>query len=130
MTIGTQYFLLGFLVIISAVVAYIIFKWMYKGRYKNDPEKYPINVKTKLAIGDVVRIGVFFLIFGLLALIGSFLLVWYEGANAANIYLETYKTGLLSNFASMINITRWSGIGMMILGIAMYFVGKKVDPVE
>ena len=130
MTIGTQYFLLGFLVIISAVVAYIIFKWMYKGRYKNDPEKYPINVKTKLAKGDVVRIGVFFLIFGLLALIGSFLLVWYEGANAANIYLETYKTGLLSNFAAMINITRWSGIGMMILGIAMYFVGKKVDPVE
>lgn len=130
MTIGTQYFLLGFLVIISAVVAYVIFKILYKGRYKNDPDKYPINEKTKLAKGDIGRIGVFFIIFGLMAFIGSFMLVWYEGSSAAELYLETYKTGLLSNFWGMINTTRWAGVGMTILGLVLFFIGKNFDPSE
>ena len=43
---GTEYFLLGFVSIGSAVVFYIIFKLMYGGMYKIDPEKYPINPKT------------------------------------------------------------------------------------
>ena len=47
---------------------------------KNQPEKYPINPKTKLAQGDIWRMGIFFIIFGLLMFAGSFIISWYEGS--------------------------------------------------
>ena len=49
---GTEYFLLGFVSIGSAVVAYIIIKWIYGGLYRVDAEKFPLNPKTKLAQGE------------------------------------------------------------------------------
>lgn len=71
---GTEYFLLGFVSIGSAVVAYIIFKWIYGGMARIDAEKYPLNPKTRLAKGDIQRIGAFILAFGLYALVGSIFL--------------------------------------------------------
>lgn len=124
---GTEYFLLGFVGIGSSLVAYIVFKLIYGGFAKNDPEKYPINPRTKLAKGDISRIGVYFLIFGALALVGSFFLVWYEGAGGAEYYLETYGSGIMSNFWAMIGIARWGGIIACGIGIIAYLLGKKYD---
>lgn len=124
---GTEFFLLGFLVILSGIVFYVIFKLLYGGLYKDDPENYPINPKTKLAKGDLWRFGAFFIIFGLLMFIGSFVIAWYEGDTGPAYYLETYGSGLLSNFTAMVNTSRYCGIGGTIIGIVLYFVGKKVD---
>lgn len=124
---GTEYFLIGYLSILSGVVAYVIFKWLYGGMYKIDPQRYPLNPKTKLAAGDIWRAGSFFTLFGLLMLLGSLFLVWYEGDWGEAYYLETYGSGLMSNFWLMIKIARIGGIVMTAAGILLYLVGKKVD---
>lgn len=126
---GTEYFLLGFVAIISAVIAYPIFKWIYGGLYKKDPENNPINPKTKLAAGDIYRFGGFFLLFGALCLFGSFFLVWYEGSWGPEYYLATYGSGLMSDFWAMISVARWAGIIMLVIAVVCLIVGKKFDPV-
>lgn len=127
---GTNFFLLGFVAILAAVIAYPIFKRVYGGLYKNDPVNNPINPKTKLAQGDLGRFGIFFLLFGIIAFLGSFFLVWYEGSWGPAYYLETYgPTNLMGNFWLMIDIARWGGVVMLVLGVIFFFIGKKYDPV-
>ena len=125
---GTEYFLLGFIAIIAAVIFYPICKIGYGGLQKKDPENNPINPKTKLAPGDLGRFGWFFLLFGFLALVGSFFLVWYEGSWGPAYYLETYGSGIMSNFWLMIKIARWLGIIMLALGVIFRILGMKIDP--
>jgi amino acid transporter len=127
---GTEYFLLGFVSIMSGLIAYVIFKLMYGGLYKNDPEKYPINPKTRLAKGDIVRFGAFILAFGIYAVVGSVFLTWYEGSWGPEYYLETYGSGLMSNFWLMINIARIGGAAAIIAGALMLIIGRKKDPVS
>lgn len=126
---GTEYFLLGFIAIIAAVIFYPICKWIYGGLYKKDPENNPINPKTKLALGDIERFGFFFLLFGFVCTVGSFFLVWYEGSWGPAYYLETYGSGIMSNFWLMIEIARWAGIIMLALGVIFLIIGKKFDPI-
>ena len=126
---GTEYFLLGFIAIIAAVIFYPVCKWIYGGLYRKDPENNPINAKTKLAQGDITRFGIFFLLFGFIALIGSFFLVWYEGSWGPAYYLEVYGSGIMSNFWGMIKIARWLGIIMLALGIVLLLIGRKFDPI-
>ena len=75
---GADYFVMGLLGMISGPVAYIIFKRIYGGLYKNDPEKYPINEKTKLAVGDTKRISFSFGLLAVLMIIGRLFLPGYE----------------------------------------------------
>lgn len=126
---GTEYFLLGFIGILSAIVFYPICKWVYGGLYKKDPENNPINPKTKLAVGDIERFGFFFLLFGFVCTVGSFFLVWYEGSWGPDYYLATYGSGIMSNFWQMIEIARWAGIIMLAIGVILLIVGKKFDPI-
>lgn len=126
---GTEYFLLGFIAILSALIAYPICKIAKGGLYKNDPENHPINPKTKLAAGDIGRFGWFLLLFGFIAFVGSFFLVWYEGDWGPAYYLETYGSGIMSDFWGMISIARWGGVVMLVLGAVLFLVGKKCDPV-
>ena len=127
---GTEYFLLGFVSIGSGIVAYVMFKWIYKGLYAIDPERHPLNPKTKLAKGDVQRIGGFIVLFGLLAFFGTFFLAWYEGDWGPEYYLETYGSGLISNFWLMIKVGRIGGLIAVVVGAILYFFGKKVDPID
>ncbi len=127
---GTEYFLLGFIAIIAAVIFYPICKWIYGGFYKRDPEQYPINSRTKLAKGDLIRFGLFFLLFGAIAFLGSFFLVWYEGSWGPDYYLETYGSGIMSNFWAMISVARWGGVIMLVIGAVLFLIGKKVDPIS
>ena len=124
---GTEYFLLGFVSIGSAVVFYIIFKLMYGGMYKIDPEKYPINPKTRLAKGDLQRFGAFLLAFGIYALVGSAFLTWYEGSWGPEYYLEMYGSGLMSNFWLMIKVSVIGGIIGTAAGAILMIIGKKTD---
>ena len=127
---GTEYFLLGFVSIGSAVVAYIIFKWIYGGMARIDAEKYPLNPKTRLAKGDIQRIGAFILAFGLYALVGSIFLAWYEGSWGPEYYLDMYGSGLQSDFWLMIDVARIGGAIGTVIGALMLFIGKKKDHVK
>ena len=125
---GTEYFIAGFLMLFVSLVGYIICKWVYGGLYKIDPLKYPINPNTKLAKGDTVHIGAYILISGVAAVIGSILLYLYEGEWGEEYYLEEYGSGLFSNFWGMLDACRIGGIILIIVGIALYYIGKKKDP--
>ena len=125
---GTEYFLLGFVSIGSGLAAYIVFKLIYGGLYKIDSQKYPINPKTKFAKGDITRFGVFILSFGVYALAGSFFLQWYEGSWGPEYYLEMYESGLISDFAAMINVARVGGAVGTAAGTLLLRIGIKKDP--
>lgn len=127
---GTEYFLLGFVSIGSALIFYIIFKLMYGGMYKIDPENYPLNPKTKLAKGDIQRFAAFLLAFGIYALVGSAFLTWYEGSWGPEYYLEMYGSGLMSDFWLMIKVSIIGGIIATALGAVLMVIGKKSDPTK
>ena len=124
---GTEYFLLGFCSIGSAFIFYLPIKWIYGGLYKVDPVKYPLNTKTRLAQGDLQRFGAFFIAFGLYAIVGSLFLTWYEGSWGVEYYLDTYGSGLISDFWLMIKTAQIGGAVATVLGIVMLAVGKKKD---
>lgn len=126
---GTEYFLLGFVAIFAAIIFYPICKWALGGLYKKDPDNNPINPKTKLAVGDIERFGYFFLLFGFVMLVGSFFLVWYESSWGPAYYLETYGSGLMSNYWLMIDIARYGSIVVLALGVIFLILGKKFDPI-
>lgn len=126
---GTEYFLLGYVLILFALLMYIICKKVYGGLSVENPQLYPVNPKTGLCRGDLVRFGRFFLIFGVLALGGSFFLRWYEGDWGHDYYLDLYDSGLISNWELMITLITWVGIGMLAASVICYLVGRKVDPI-
>lgn len=126
---GTEYFLLGYVLILFALLMYIICKKVYGGLSTENPLQYPLNPKTGLGKGDTIRVGRFFLIFGVLALGGSFFLRWYEGGWGHDYYLDLYQSGLISNWELMITILTWLGAIMLVLSIVLHLVGKKADPI-
>ena len=127
---GTEYFLLGFVSVGSSVIAYIVFKKIYKGLYAINPVNNPLNPKTGLAVGDTQRIGGFIFLFGLLAIFGSFFLQWYEGSWGPEYYLETYGSGLISDFWLMLKVGKIGGVIAVVLGAIVYVLGKKNDPTD
>lgn len=126
---GTEYFLLGYVLILFALVMYIICKKVYGGLSVENPLLYPRNEKTGLGKGDSIRIARFFLIFGALALGGSIFLRWYEAGWGPEYYLDLYGSGLISNWALMITLVTWVGIIMLVLSAILYIVGRKLDPI-
>jgi amino acid transporter len=124
---GTEYFMMGFAALASGLIAYLGFKWYYGGLYKNDPTQHPINARTKLAVGDMFRIAWFIMMSGLASLLGSAFLYWYEGDWGAEFYLETYGSGLFSNFGEMITLLQVGGGGAIIIGAIIYAVGRRID---
>ena len=61
---------------------------------------------------------------------GSFFLMWYEGSWGPEYYLETYGSGLQSDFYLMISIARYGGIAGTIVGLILWLIGRKNDPVK
>lgn len=124
---GTEYFISGFLMLLISLVGYLICKWVYGGLYKVDPVNHPLNFKTKLALGDTIQIGVYIIICGIAAFIGSILLYLYEGEWGEEYYLEQYGSGFFSDFWGMLDACRIGGIILIILGIAVSFIGRKIE---
>lgn len=124
---GTEYFIVGFIILAISLVLYLICKWGYKGRVKTDPEAYPLNSKTKLGVGDLRDISFYILFGGIAGFAGSFLLNWYDGSYGVEYYLQEYGTGLFSNFNAMIGLCRWLGLGLLVLGGIMYFYAQKSE---
>lgn len=127
---GTEYLLIGLIAISSGPILYIIVKRLYGGLYVDDPEKYPINHKTRLAAGDVGRIAWYCFIAGLFAVLGSYFLLWYEGDWGPEYYLEEYGSGFLSSFSSMISALQYGGMITAIMGIVLLIGNKHIESAD
>lgn len=124
---GTEYFISGFLMLLISLVGYLVCKWVYGGLYKVDPVNQPLNPKTKLALGDTIQIGVYIILSGIVAFIGSILLYLYEGEWGEEYYLEEYGSGFFSDFWTMLETCRIGGIILIIVGITVYLIGRKFE---
>ena len=127
---GTEYFLVGFIILAMSLILYLVCKWGYKGRVKDDPQEYPLNPKTKLGVGDLRDIGVYIILAGISGFAGAFILRWYDGSYGAEYYLEEYGSGLFSNFEAMISICFWLGAALLVIGIIICYIGSRTEGEE
>ena len=130
---GTDYFIGGMIGIISGPILYYIWKRMYGGLAKNDPVKYPLNPKTKLAVGDTKRMSFTFALLSLMGFIGYPFLRWFEGDWYGEWGPEYYAEAnagipLLSNFDMMLNVILGGAIVLAVVAIIFGIVASKVEP--
>ena len=122
---GTDYFVTGLIATGSGVIVYLIVKKIYGGLYKQDPAKYPINEKTKLAKGDTVRISIFLMIVGFSAFLAQFWLRWYE-VSYGEWGVDDYD--MMGEIIPQVqNILGIGGITLGLIGLIAFFVTKKND---
>ena len=127
---GTDYFLYGVFLILGGIILYAICKWIWGGCSVERPDKWPRNPKTKLAYGDLFRIGILIEVMAAVCISGRFFLNLIEGSWGPEYYLEEYGSGLLSDFYGMLNLLLIMGIVLAIIGIVLFLIGKKVDRFE
>jgi amino acid transporter len=120
---GTDYFLIGIIACTTGPLFYVNLKRAYGG-FKDD-EKYPLNPRTKLAMGDLRNLSVYGLFSGILAVVGSFVLAWYEGDWGAEYYASEAESSFFTDFYWMLDLLRYIGIGLIIFGIVMWLLGRK-----
>lgn len=130
---GTDYFIGGMIGIISGPILYFIWKRMYGGLAKKDPVKYPLNPKTKLAVGDMKRISFTFGLLAVFGFIGYPFLRWFEGDWYGEWGPEYYAEAnagipLLSNFDQMLNVILISAIVLAAAAIIFGIIAAKVEP--
>ncbi len=125
---GTDYLCMGLIAISTGPIAYIIFKWLYGGMAKNDPVKYPLNKKTKLAFGDIKRLGLYLVIVGMFAFLGQFWLHWYE-IDYGEWGPEDYDM-LANSIPQALEVLKWGGLIAAVIGLVLLFIGKKVETEE
>ncbi|MEG1592986.1 MAG: APC family permease, partial [Oscillibacter sp.] len=124
---GTDYFVTGFLVIFGGLLAYLLCKWFYKGRVLDDPELYPLNPKTKLDLGDLINVGTYMVLSGVMSLGAAVFLYLYERSYGMEYYLEEYGSGLFSNFNAMLGVCIGVGVVLILAGLVMARIGKKTE---
>ena len=123
---GTDYFVTGLIATASGVIVYIIVKLMYGGLYKQDPVRYPLNPKTKLAQGDTMRIGLYLIIAGFSAFLAQFWLRWYEVSYGE---WEPSDYDMMGDIIPQVqNILGFGGAAVAVIGLIVFFVCKKNDP--
>ena len=123
---GTDYFVTGLIATASGVIVYVIVKKLYGGLYKQDPVRYPLNLKTKLAQGDTVRIGIYLMIAGFSAFLAQFWLRWYEVSYGE---WEPSDYDMMGDIIPQVqNILGIGGVIVGIIGIIVFFICKKNDP--
>ena len=125
---GTDYLCMGLIAISTGPIAYIIFKRLYGGMAKNDPERYPVNKKTKLAMGDTIRIGVYLIIAGAFAFLVQFWLHWYEITWGE---WEPSDYDMFSNsIPQVLEALKWGGLIAIVIGIVLALAGRKLERKE
>ena len=125
---GTDYLFVGLVATATGPVVYLIVKRIYGGMYSIDPQKHPINCRTKLAFGDTLRIGVYMAVTGAFAFIGQLWLRWYEveygewGADDYDMF-GAYIPDIL-------NILKWGGLILAAAGIVLALASRLVEKEE
>jgi amino acid transporter len=121
---GSDYFIGGMVGIVSGPIIYYIWKHMYGGLAKVDPDRYPVNKKTGLANGDINRISIMFIILCFIGIAGSLFLPWYEAEWA---FPDDYDMTLFASKSAMYMGIRIATILCGAIGIILAIVGRKIE---
>ncbi|MDR1136435.1 MAG: APC family permease, partial [Clostridiales Family XIII bacterium] len=124
---GTDYFLIGIIGASTGPVFYMICKWIYGGRSVNDPKNYPVNPITRLARGDTYRLAVYSLVTGVMSVVGSVFLRWYEGDGGAEYYAQEAESIFFTDFWWMIGMLKIIGAALLITSAVMFITGRIVE---
>ena len=122
---GTDYLATGLMALCTGPVAYYILKRIFGGLSVSDPEHNPTNPKTKLAVGDTVRIGVFMICAGAMAFLGQFWLKWYE-IDYGEWGPDDYDV-FCNSIPQVIECLKWIGLAVIVIGVIVALVGRKKD---
>jgi len=129
---GTEYFIGGMVGIVTGPILYVIWKRMYGGLAKKDPERFPVNPKTGLAVGDMKRIASIFIGLAVVGGLAMLWLPWFEGDWGPEYYAETYSEGfsavLFGDFYAMLNAIQTAAIVFLIVGVVCALIAAKVEP--
>jgi len=123
---GTDYFLAGLCIMLLIPVFYIVCKRIWKGQSVKEPERYPIDKRTKLGFGDVFKMGGYYLCFGLFAIVSGFFLAWYEADTGGDWYATEYGGGIFSDFYGMLHLITYIGAAAAIIGAILLIAGKRM----
>ena len=132
---GSDYYLGGMIGLLTGPILYFIWRRMYGGLSKKDPEAFVMNPKTKLAVGDTRRISFLLLIITIMNIIALAFEPWYEGWGTEDAWeAGDYFDGILEAanvdvIVGTIKIILWVvTIVCAIACILIYLLSKKVEP--
>lgn len=117
---GLDYFVAGCAMFIIGPVLYIIARKRLGGLTSVDPENNPQNTKTGLPYGDFKRMAFFYLMLGVLVIIGYFFLTWYEDPA---YYIEMY--GNKNIFNAFIGGVIGTGVISILLAAVFFKLHRK-----
>ena len=128
---GTDYFIGGMVAIISGPILYVIWRRKYGGLSKKDPQRFKINKKSGLAVGDMKRMSFMFCILTIIGTIGTVFLPWYEADWGAGDYCEgLFESAGDAVFSTMLLMIKTATIVSFILTVSLYVIGNKIEPKE
>lgn len=120
---GADYFLGGMVALVSGPATYCIFKRRYGGLTKVDPERYPLNPRTGLGVGDTRRVALVFAGMTLIGIFAAFFLPWYDDPQS---YVQSY--GVEGIFDTLLSWIRWLTLGSGLAAVALWVVARRVEP--
>ncbi|MCQ2546486.1 MAG: APC family permease [Clostridia bacterium] len=132
---GSDYYTFGMVGLLTGPLMYIIWRRMYGGLSAKNPEAFPMNPKTKLAIGDTRRIAFLMLVVTVMNIVALIFEPWYEGWGTDDAWESgDYFDGILeawdvSTILGMITGVLW-GVTILcaVACIVFYLISKKVEP--
>jgi len=120
---GTDYFVGGMAALLTGPIMYLIFKRRYGGLTLIDPVNYPVNLRTRLGIGDTKRMAWMFAALTLVGAIASLFLPWYDDPE---YYTETY--GMEGLFDFLISCIRAMTVASGALTVILLIIARRVEP--
>ena len=132
---GSDYYLGGMIGLLTGPILYLIWRRMYGGLSKKDPEAFVCNPKTGLAVGDTRRISFLLLVITIMNLFALVFEPWYEGWGTEDAWESgDYFDGILEaadvdTIVGTIRIVLWIVTIVCALAcIIIYLLSKKVEP--
>ncbi|MCQ4637315.1 APC family permease [Anaerovorax odorimutans] len=129
---GSDCYLAGAVGMVSGTILYYIWRRRYGGLTKKNPQLFPANKRTGLAVGDTRKIAFMLLLLSIFNVIACFFMPWYENGWEADSYFD----GMLPD-ANVDTITTiiYTGLHVFtavcaIATIIFYIISKKVEPAK
>lgn len=113
---GVDYYVGGAVAVLLGPIAYYFLRWKYGGLSKIDSEKYPLNKKSHMQIGDFKHFSLLYAVMGVLGLIGC---VWFPYYEDPAYYLDTYGSSTIYTAI----------LGILYVTTAIFIVGAVITKI-
>ena len=132
---GSDYYTGGMVGIVTGPLLYFIWRRMYGGLSAKNPDAFPMNAKTRLAVGDTRRMSFLFLVVTIMNIVALIFEPWYEDWGGPDAWGSgDYFDGILEaqNVDTIVMIIKTVLIALTIVCalacIILYAISKKVEP--